>query len=40
MKKASEILLCGDITAQEAMRLGVVDKVVPLDQLKRGSKKG
>ena len=35
IRKASEILLSGeDITAQEAMKLGIVDKVVPLDELR------
>ena len=32
--KAAKLLLSGkDITAQEAMRLGIVDKVVPLDKI-------
>ncbi len=38
--KAFEILLSGkDITAQEAMRLGIVDKVVPLAELNEAALK-
>ncbi|MCD4717746.1 MAG: enoyl-CoA hydratase/isomerase family protein [Desulfobacterales bacterium] len=40
MRKASELLLSGeDITAQEAMRLGIVDKVVSLDALEEAALK-
>jgi len=38
--KAFEILLSGkDITAQEAMRLGIVDKVVPQAELEEAARK-
>ena len=40
LKKASETLLSAEeITAQEAMRLGIVDKVVPLGELEEAALK-
>ena len=37
-RKTSEILLSGeDINAQEALRLGIVNKVVPVNELKEAS---